>query len=147
MNSLVMALLTWISATGGYEMPVELPAIRAVPHQYLVETMCAGVECPIKAMYLRGDTIYLDDRLRIERDETHTSILLHELIHYVQVRSGRFPDQDCATLAAQEREAYRLQARWLMQRQLPPPLARLPRCIDSERSFVESQSPDAPKGP
>jgi hypothetical protein len=128
MTSLIVALLSWIHATAGYEVPATLPTVQFVSHQVLVDTMCNGVDCSVAGMYLYGDSVYLDDRLDVENDPFHRSILLHELVHYVQRQSGRFTPPSCATWLAAEREAYRLQARWLGAEQVAfPVLRRMPR--------------------
>ena len=58
--------------------------------------MCdSQTKCPVLAMYLHGNTIFLDDRLDVHGNDYHTSILLHELVHYVQQQSGRFRESDC----------------------------------------------------
>ena len=116
MVPLVAALLAWIRMTAGYEIPETRPEIRFVSNQYIVDTLCDGKECGAVAMYLREDTIYLDERLDVLHDFRHRSVLLHELVHWVQTRSGKFPGRDCETWLAQEREAYALQARWLGDR-------------------------------
>src|SRR2546427_1614061 len=79
--------------------------------------MCDGQpKCPVLAMYLHGNTIFLDDRLDVHGNDYHTSILLHELIHYVQQQSGRFREGDCDSWVKEEQEAFRIQAAWLRER-------------------------------
>lgn len=124
MASVVVGLLSWIHAVAGYEIPAALPAVQFVSHQLLVDTMCEGIECPVAGMYLYGDAVYLDERLDVETDPFHRSILLHELVHYMQRQSGLFTPPSCATWVAAEREAYRLQARWLSAHQVAHPMMR-----------------------
>jgi hypothetical protein len=127
MAALIGTLLTWVHMTAGYTVPDTLPKVEFVPHRHIVDVMCNGVECNTVGMYLLGDTIYLDEALDVERDLRATSILLHELVHYVQVQAGRFPNPDCATWLTLEREAYALQALWLRQRGVFHPMrVRLP---------------------
>jgi hypothetical protein len=39
----------------------------------------------------------------------------HEVVHWLQHHSGKFPANDCATLVAREREAYRLENRYIVE--------------------------------
>jgi hypothetical protein len=121
MNSLVAVLLSWIHITVGYPVPSTLPTVEFVPHKMIVDTMCDGHECPVLGMYLHGDTIYLDNRLDVQLNDYHTSILLHELVHYAQDRSGQFPNRDCSTWLDEEREAFAIQTAWLRERSVSFP--------------------------
>jgi hypothetical protein len=126
-ESLVAALLAWIQLSTGYDLPAASPEIEFVSHQHLVDVLCGGTECSVVGMYLRGDTIYLDDRLDVVKDVHHRSILVHELVHYVQTQSGKFAGLDCDDWLAQEREAYIVQAKWLREsRAIVPFRMKLP---------------------
>jgi uncharacterized protein DUF6647 len=124
-SALIASLLAWIAAATGYAVPPAPPEVRLVPHEVIKGAMCAGEECAIGAMYQPGrDLIYLDERLEPAANDFDAAVLLHELVHWVQDRSGRFPDRDCRTRVAAEREAYTLQAAWLRERHRRYPLAR-----------------------
>lgn len=75
-------------------------------------------------MYLHGNTIFLDDRLDVPGNDYHTSILLHELVHYVQQQSGRFREGDCHSWVNDEQEAFRIQTAWLRERTISFPQHR-----------------------
>ncbi len=125
----------------GYPVPPEPPAVEFVTHQLIVDTMCDGRDCPILGMYLHGDTIYLDERLDVQNNDYHTSILLHELVHYAQDRSGRFPNQDCSTWLKQEQEAFAVQTAWLRERSVSfPQRHQIP-----QKDFCEPVAPVEPK--
>ena len=56
----------------------------------------------------------MDDRLSPETDLVHRSILLHELVHYLQEINGAGASMDeCDRWLYREREAYRLQNQYL----------------------------------
>jgi len=113
-EALVAVLLAWIHATAGYAVPDTAPRVEFVQPRLIADIMCDGQpKCPVLAMYLHGDTIFLDDRLDVQRNDYHTSILLHELVHYVQQQSGRFAENDCDGWVKEEQEAFRAQAAWL----------------------------------
>ncbi len=98
-------------------MPGIAPRVEFVQPRLIADIMCDGQpKCPVLAMYLHGNTIFLDDRLDVHGNDYHTSILLHELIHYVQQQSGRFREGDCDSWVKEEQEAFRIQAAWLRER-------------------------------
>lgn len=123
MGALVLSLLAWISAATGYPMPGAPPTVQFVGHRFIRDTMCGGEECAVGAMYRRGgNVVYMDDRLDPRTNVLDSAVLLHELVHFEQEQSGRFPGQGCRTWVAQEREAYTLQARWLHEHHRRYPL-------------------------
>lgn len=120
--TLVANLLAWICATTGYPVPATQPTVEFVRPQVIRERMCEGKECSVGAMYLRGELIYMDRRLKPHWNVYDAAVLLHELVHYVQEKSGGFGAHDCKTWLVQERQAYTLQAAWLRERRLHYPL-------------------------
>lgn len=122
MEKLVAVLLAWIHATAGYAVPESAPRVEFVQARLIADIMCdSQPKCPVLAMYLHGDTIFLDDRLDVHGNDYHTSILLHELVHYVQQQSGRFTENDCENWIKEEQEAFRVQAAWLRERTISFP--------------------------
>ncbi len=122
MDSLVAVLLAWIHAMAGYAVPDTAPRVEFVQPRLIADIMCDGQpKCPVLAMYLHGNTIFLDDRLDVYGNDYHTSILLHELVHYVQQQSGRFTESDCESWIKEEEEAFRIQAAWLRERTISFP--------------------------
>ena len=93
--------------------------VRSISLQELQEIACDGAACPIQAFYHKEEKIiYLSKQLDYE-DELHRSILLHELVHYVQDVTGKWlPEQsDCRSGMRRELEAFRLQERYLLNKQ------------------------------
>ena len=122
MEALVAVLLLWIHATAGYRVPDTPPHVEFVQPRLIADIMCDGQpKCPVLAMYLHGDTIFLDDRLEVYGNDYHTSVLLHELVHYVQQQSGRFKEGDCDSWVKEEQEAFRIQGTWLRERTISFP--------------------------
>src|SRR5262249_47669073 len=117
LEALVVILLAWIHATTAYALPETAPRVEFVQPRLIADIMCDGEpKCPVLAMYLHGDTIFLDHRLDVQENEYHTSILVHELVHYVQQQSGRFREGDCDSWVKEEQEAFSIQAAWLRER-------------------------------
>jgi hypothetical protein len=116
MNELYATLLSWAITLSGYSPPADEPEIVTVPHQYLVRSACAGRECKVLGWFPPGETIYLDNRLDPNESMYASSILVHELVHYLQQESGRFEDKySCETALAMEREAYAVQSEFLLR--------------------------------
>lgn len=110
---LVTALLVAISGYTGYAVPGDQPRIVSLPHAALEERVC-GRPCRVMAFTWPNGTIIIDDALRIGGDAMATSILVHELTHFLQMRSVTHPlPTGCAAWTEREREAFEVQARWL----------------------------------
>ena len=114
-SKLVLTLLTAISGYTGYAIPGDPPNITALPHDVLAERVC-GRPCHVFGFTLPNGDIVIDEALAIGRDPVATSILVHELTHYLQVRSVAHPGPvNCALWREREREAFDVQARWLRE--------------------------------
>jgi hypothetical protein len=112
-GTLVATLLTAISGYTGYAVPGEPPHIVALPHDALAQRVC-GRPCPVLGFTLPNGEILIDDSLQIGSNPAATSILVHELTHFLQIRSVAHPAPlDCLQWNAREREAFEAQARWL----------------------------------
>lgn len=111
--SLIAALLTWIAQATGYAIPGTPPEVDLVPHAMLEDRYCHR-SCPILGFTTPEGTILLDNRLRVGRDAAATSILVHELTHFLQ-RSNSPANTviTCNLWVTREDEAYDIQYRWL----------------------------------
>jgi hypothetical protein len=113
MPQLVDSLLNTISAMSDYAKPGTAPPVTKVSRAEIERTICSG-PCPVKAWHMPGEGIFMDDRLSPETDLVHRSILLHELVHYLQEINGEGASMDeCDRWLYREREAYRLQNQYL----------------------------------
>jgi hypothetical protein len=112
---LIAALLVSISQLTGYAIPGEPPRIRPMSHAQLADEVC-GKPCGVVAFTTPEGVILIDESLMIGRDAAATSILVHELTHFLQIRSAIAPVlPSCDLWNAREREAYDVQYRWLRQ--------------------------------
>jgi hypothetical protein len=110
---LIAALLVAISEMTGYSIPGDPPRIRPMSQAQLADEVC-GKPCGIIAFTTPAAEILIDESLMIGRDPAATSILVHELTHYLQIRSEAGPVAlTCDLWTAREREAYDVQYRWL----------------------------------
>jgi len=128
--ALVIGLLAAVHGYTGHEVPADPPVVMLVPHAAL-EAMACTHPCAVLGFAEADGTIALDDSLRIGGDAADTSILVHELTHFLQRAAAHgAPAADCAAWLEREREAYDVQYRWLRDtaptiRELSIRLARL----------------------
>jgi hypothetical protein len=114
-----MTLALWIEkllgtaiVLGGFNVHPQVPPVTVVPQAELANRAC-GQPCPVRGAYIAGEGIYLIDTLKID-DPADRSVLLHELVHYLQDVSGRYAQlSPCDSYAAREREAYAAQDDYL----------------------------------
>lgn len=108
-----------------YRKPSALPMVSRVPRPVLEALACPeGTRCGVSAMYEPTRGILIAEDLRPETNLFHRSILLHEMIHYLQDVG-----HELATMAACERwyqrelEAYALQKQYLQNIHSPDRVA------------------------
>ena len=111
---LVESLLGLIPALTQYHHPDSQPPVTRVTRAQIEDTMCGGAACAMRAWYLPEHGIYLEDNLHPETDLFDRSVLLHELVHYLQELHGEGAELDaCNRWYQREVQAYALQNRYL----------------------------------
>ncbi|MEM9388053.1 MAG: DUF6647 family protein [Pseudomonadota bacterium] len=111
-------LLALASQLSGYPLPQQMPTLEYRSAAWLEARTCpsgSAARCTnVHGLYLdHGNVIYLDERLRAaEHDPVTRSLVLHELVHFLQDHAGLNAD-DCNQRQAREFEAYRLQQAFL----------------------------------
>jgi hypothetical protein len=106
---LMPALVSALDQISKYHRPVGLPEVIRVPHERIEEMVCHA-KCGALAIYQPGAGIFLDERLKPETKLFDRSILLHELVHYLQDMSGEHGDmRPCERWYQREQEAYAIQ--------------------------------------
>ena len=113
---IVAVLMAWAVAHSGYSAAPDLPRIEFLPTQAFIEQVCPQhAQCTVKGYYADGSqTIVLHESLRdLKRNRRARAMLVHEIVHYLQDRSGRWGPKTCQSWIEREREAYRVQLRYL----------------------------------
>lgn len=111
---LLAVLLSWTVHLSSYPHPGETPEIIFKSHPFFVDTACNGNEkCDVVAWYNDEGSIFLDNRLEGNTDAFTRSVVVHELVHYLQDISGKYSEMDCDLYAKREREAYSVQKQYL----------------------------------
>jgi len=106
-------LLTTAALLGHYAVPNPPPAVTRLSQQELAARACGGT-CHARGAYIPGQGVLLLDTLDIDGDPQDRSVLLHELVHYLQDRYGRFAREPaCGRYADRELEAYSIQDAYL----------------------------------
>ena len=113
-QELLPALMSALDQLSKYRKPATLPQLRRLPHTELQQRICGG-PCAALAMYRPGEGIYLDERLKPETNVFDRSVLLHELVHYVQDLANEHGDmRPCSRWYYREQEAYAIQKNFLV---------------------------------
>lgn len=114
MNQLVPALLDAINQLSKYPRPKHPPAIQRVPRHVIEDKVC-GRACGARAAYSAGDGILIDESMQPETSLFDRSVLLHELMHYVQDLADEHGEMaPCKRWYFRELEAYAIQKRFLI---------------------------------
>ena len=110
----VERLLATAAVLGGYPVTEHPPPVMRVPLATLQQAGCAGGPCEAQGAYIPGRGVLLLDTLDIDGNPRDRSVLVHELVHYLQDRFGRFGKESaCDRYVDREMEAYGVQDRYL----------------------------------
>jgi hypothetical protein len=114
MHELLPWLINAVDQLSKYPRPKSLPPIHRVPRFVIQDLVCAS-ECGVLATYRPGEGIYIDERMHPETNLFDRSVLLHELVHYVQdLANERGEMEECKRWYYREQEAYAIQKQFLM---------------------------------
>lgn len=112
-DRLVSDLLAALDQITKYRIPETPPLIRKVPGS-LVQQYACQKPCGALAVYRAGEGVYLDESMEPETNVFARSVLLHELVHYVQDVNKELLDlKECERWYRREQEAYAVQKRFL----------------------------------
>ncbi len=115
LSEILASLLLYAQMATGYAVPAEAPEVVFLPQAELAHKAC-HMPCPVYGWYSLGHVIYLNARLDPIQDMEARGILLHELVHYLQHFANAFTDDiECRNWGNRERQAYKVQGRWLLE--------------------------------
>jgi len=115
MKAIVAGLLAWLGSHSDYPLTNQAPAVALVPHSYIEDLAC-GVRCDVLGVYPDGNVVYVDSALKPETNICARSVILHELVHYLQDRNERFINlPPVIRWQVREVEAYAYQRRYLRE--------------------------------
>jgi len=113
-TKMITVLLSWTIYLTSYPHPEVSPALEYRPHEFFVENVCLGhKKCSVAGWYDDNGTIFLDERVKGQYDAMTRSLIVHELVHYLQDLSGKFDAESCDDHNRREREAYSVQRQYL----------------------------------
>jgi hypothetical protein len=125
MNELYATLLSWAVTLSGYPTPAQPPEVVREPHAFFVEHACNGHECKVLGWYAGGRQLYVDDSLDLDSSLFADSIVVHEMVHYLQgvargddaLRSGAAfsVTPSCQQMVHWEFEAYAVQREYILR--------------------------------
>ena len=125
MSDLYATLLSWAVTLSGYPAPAEAPIVVAKPHAFFVENACNRQECKVLGWYSGGRNLYLDETLDPEDSLFASSIVVHEMVHYLQavargdasLAGGAAFDSvpSCQQFVHWEFEAYAVQREYILR--------------------------------
>lgn len=105
-TTLLLALLAFVNASMGLQIH-DLPALSIEPPAQ-IEQLCG----PRLACYTLN-VVHIRDDVPLDRD-SNRSVIVHEIVHHVQEKSGRFGLIDSAErFALREQEAHKIQYKFL----------------------------------
>lgn len=121
-DELMPVLFRTIQRLSRYAPPTEFPVIISLPTSELNRLACKG-DCSVLGHYAGGREIYLDSKLSPEKNLFDRSVLLHEMVHYLQGLEGQHHAEPsargddvekCLLWYKREREAYTIQEAFLL---------------------------------
>jgi len=125
MPDLYSTLLYWAVTLSGYPTPAEPPIVVTEPHAFFVENACNHRECKVLGWYSGGRNLYIDETLDPEESLFASSIVVHEMVHYLQgVSRGAAALQggaafstvpSCRQFVHWEFEAYAVQREYILR--------------------------------
>jgi hypothetical protein len=126
MIELTRQLLRTATRFSKYRMPDALPMVSRVSRAELERLACAegAAKCGVSAMYEPARGIMIVEDLQPESNLFHRSILLHEMVHYLQEMGHELSaSAACERWYQRELEAYSIQKQYLQSVQSPARVA------------------------
>lgn len=113
LNALAKSLLSEIEHLSRYWASKQVPPISMVSQDEINRIVCKK-PCAVRAAYIPDRGVLLVDTLDPVNDELDRSILVHELVHFLQEINNRYSElTPCKRWFQREHEAYAVQNQYL----------------------------------
>ena len=135
MKELCLTLLAFVAQHSGYDAPDKCPSVESASQEVLQQYVCPDQDCPVSGIYVYGQQKLLVDNSTDLNGIYTRSVIVHELVHYLQDSNGEAMDKGCAAHMLRERVAFFVQEKYLRSNYLRADLRAnlsLYSCEDSE---------------
>ena len=88
---LMVVLMGWAHTTSGLPLPAKIPDVQVVPASVMSHLACGDRPCKVMGWFPPGKTVYLNETLLPLENTYSSSIVVHELVHYLEQESGKWP--------------------------------------------------------
>jgi hypothetical protein len=118
-DELIPLVFSTLKRLTRYPQPDQFPTVTYLSSDELSKLACDS-KCTVLGHYQGGLTVYLDDKLKPETNLFDRSVLLHEMVHYLQQlnlppsKSELSIHEKCVLWYTREREAYAVQEAFLI---------------------------------
>ena len=115
MNTLMAILFSYAMILSKMHSDEE-PELVIKPKSFFVEQACFGNKnCAVYGWYPKeGNKIYISEDLDLD-NKIADSIVIHEIVHYLQNKNGKYVDKSCESMIQLELEAYSVQKQYLYE--------------------------------
>ena len=114
MGDLFATLFSYATLLSGLHSPVA-PDVKFVPKEFFYHVACNDQPCPVMGWYPgTGNVVYVKDTLDLD-NKINDSIIVHEMVHYLQAQNNMYAVRSCVNSIALERQAYGVQKQYLLQ--------------------------------
>lgn len=142
MHELYAVLMSWAVTLSGYAAPMTQAEVVSVPGSYLAEHACGGRPCKVLGWFPPGNRMYMDERLDPRNDLFAASVLVHEMVHFLQYESGPYAaERSCEEVIRLEREAYAVQREFLLRYGVYRPVGASMHHVGCELTAQETEAP------
>jgi hypothetical protein len=123
-DEIYSALLGWAARLSGYPLPAVTPKVQYVSQEFFNENACHRKSCYVWGWYPNTGqhVVYVHEAVRAliadasnETSLLAASIIVHEFTHYLQAASRGFAPYRCEEALQLEREAYGVQAAYMVR--------------------------------
>jgi hypothetical protein len=118
LSSLLTEIFLTIKLLSGYPVPEQYPEVHFVSLKALQDVACPGRNCKVRALYRPDTGVMINETLDVEHEIYPRSVLMHELVHYLQHLHKKFEEETrlCQRWQSKEIEAYEIQHKYLKSR-------------------------------